>query len=120
MKNNLIILLCLLTSLGFSQKKETEAVKLKKAKLIEMKLLSDFVAVVPKDFKTIRGEFVCKKEGKVISQEIKNDTINEVIRTTFTKIDVGSKLYLDLFVNDSKPVKENKSKAQTFVFLIVE
>jgi hypothetical protein len=52
MKNILIILLILLSTLGFSQKKETEAVTLKKAELIEMKLLSDFVAIDPKDFKS--------------------------------------------------------------------
>ena len=120
MKNNLIIILCLLSTLGFSQKKETEAIKLKKSKLTEMKLLSDFVAIVPKDFKTINGELVCKSDGKVIMQEFKSDTISEAMRNAFNKIDIGTKLYLDVLVNGLKPVKEGKSNGQTFGFLIIE
>lgn len=118
MKNNIIILLCLLTTLGFSQKKET--VKLKKAKLIETKFLSDFVVIVPKDFKTIKGELVCKSEGKLMSHEFKSDTISAVMRNTFAKIDIGSKLYLDIWVNGLKPVKEGKSNVQTFGILIID
>ncbi|MDF2450351.1 MAG: hypothetical protein K0R26_2855 [Bacteroidota bacterium] len=85
-----------------------------------MKLLSDFVAIVPKDFKTIKGELVCKGRGKLISQEFKSDTITEAMRNAFSKIDIGSKLYLDVIVNGPLPVKDGKRNVQTFGFLIVE
>ncbi len=129
MKNYLMLLFCLFSGLSaFSQvtpatssQNSKELPKLKKHDLIEMKRFSQFAQILPKDFKTITGEVVFKIDGgKLVSHNFKNDTIPSNIHEEFKKLDVGSTLYVDAFVNGLKPVEQGKSNGQSFGFVIVE
>ena len=120
MKTNLIVLFCLLMAFGFSQKTATKEFKLKKSKLIESKLFSDIVTINPKSFKTMEGQLLCKREGFLTEQAFSGDTISESIRKIFTKIDVGSKFFLDIFLDKGKQGEKGKSKSYSYGYLIIE
>ena len=120
MKTNLIAFFCLLMAFGFSQKTATKEFKLKKSKLIESKLFSDIVTINPKSFKTIEGKFFFKTEGRITEGVFSGDNIGESTRKIFTKIDVGSTCYFDIFLDKVKPGVKGNSKSYSYGFLIIE
>ena len=120
MKTNLIAFFCLLMAFGFSQKTATKEFKLKKSKLIESKLFSDIVTINPKSFKTIEGKFFFKTEGRITEGVFSGDTIGESLRKIFTKVDVGSTCYFDIFLDKVKPAVKGNSKSYSYGFLIIE
>lgn len=113
MKNYLILILLFISIFSFSQSDSKNVVSVKKAKLTEVKLLSELVTDVAKD-KAILIEVTGKVKGKVLVAECKSNELNYEIRTILKNVDAGSKIFVDV----KGEGKDAKTKG--YVFLATE
>lgn len=109
MRNYLILLFAFSLSIGFSQKKTEDLGKISKLKLSEAKLLTDLINDIPKEYKTISIEMVGKSGGQIKIGKSNTIELNEELKNFLTKVDAGSKLYIDIVIDDQK----SKVKAYT-------
>lgn len=113
MKKYFVSILFLFALNGLSQK-APETKSFSKAKLAEVKLLSELSSEVPKDMTKASTEIICKVSGSIKTCHTRGDSLSAEVRSILKKTDNHSKIYFDVNSGGAKP------RAYTFAILVVD
>lgn len=114
MKNLVLIICLLLSSIGFSQTKKNDAkvTKIKKSALVEIKNVKELAESLPTGATVLAFELTGKGHGdKLLQTSSTGEEIDEASRNLFKKIVPKTKMYVDIKYKAS----DGKVIGETFV-----
>ncbi|MDI1353818.1 MAG: hypothetical protein PSX36_02785 [bacterium] len=113
MKQHIFYVLLLMSIFGFAQK-IAEPRQFSKAKLSEIKLVSELSSDLPQDMRNASVEMAYKVQGSIKTFKFIGDTLGSTIIAAFKAVDNRSKVYFDLQTPGPVP------KIYTFAILVAD
>ena len=97
---SLLFFLIFLVSISFHSHSQTDSpIKISKFELKKVKLLSELITTIPKGCQIVSTEFLLHVGGNICVHESKNDQLDSLTLSYFSRVDKKSKIYIDIFLS---------------------